>query len=69
MLDVIMLAYGEVNADEHFKRIQKLAPHAKRVDNVVGILEAHQAAAKLATTDNFYVVDADAYEPVASISI
>ena len=60
MLDVIMLAYGEVNADEHFKRIQKLAPHAKRVDNVVGILEAHQAAAKLATTDNFYVVDADA---------
>jgi hypothetical protein len=60
MLDVVMLAYGEPNADENFKRIQKLAPHAKRVDNVVGILEAHQAAAQLATTDNFYVVDADA---------
>jgi len=60
MLDVVMLAYGEPNADQNFKRIQKLAPNAKRVDNVVGILEAHQAAAKLATTDNFYVVDADA---------
>jgi hypothetical protein len=60
MLDVVMLSFGEPNADENFKRIQKLAPHAKRVDNVVGILEAHQAAAKLATTDNFYVVDADA---------
>ena len=60
MLDVVMLAYGEEHADENFKRIQKLAPHAKRVDNVVGILEAHKAAAQLATTDNFYVVDADA---------
>ena len=55
-----MLAYGEPNADANFKRIQKIAPHAMRVDNVAGILQAHKAAARLATTDNFYVVDADA---------
>ena len=37
------------------------APWAKRVDGVKGIFAAHKAAAKLAATDMFYVVDGDAY--------
>jgi hypothetical protein len=37
------------------------APNAKRVNGVKGIFEAHKAAAELATSDMFYVVDGDAY--------
>ena len=61
VLDVIFISYYEPNAEENWQRVLEKAPYAKRVDGVKGIFEAHKAAAKLATTDMFFVVDGDAY--------
>jgi radical SAM protein with 4Fe4S-binding SPASM domain len=60
-LDVVFISYDEPNAEENWQRVLEKAPHAKRVDGVTGIFEAHKVAAKLAKTDMFYVVDGDAY--------
>lgn len=60
MLDVVQISYFEQEADENFEILKMFAPHAKRVQGVKGILKAHQAAAHIAETNNFYVVDADA---------
>ncbi len=59
-LDVIFLSYDEKNADANFEKVLNFAPYAQRVHGVKGIFEAHKAAAELAQTDMFYVVDADA---------
>jgi len=61
VLDVIFLSYNESNAEVNYQRLLEFAPHAKRVSGVKGILEAHQAAARKSMTNNFYVVDADAW--------
>ncbi len=60
-LDVIFISYGELNAEKNWQRVLEKAPWAKRIDGVTGILEAHKAAANIAATDMFYVVDGDAY--------
>lgn len=60
MLDVIMLTFGEPEADENFEILKQKAPHAQRVDNVEGLLNAHKAAAEISKTKYFYVCDADA---------
>jgi hypothetical protein len=60
-LDVVFISYDEPNAEENWKRLLEKAPYAKRVNGVEGILNAHKAAAELATTDMFYAVDADAW--------
>jgi MoaA/NifB/PqqE/SkfB family radical SAM enzyme len=60
-MDVIFISYNEPNAEENWARVLEKAPHAKRVNGVEGIFEAHKAAAKLAITDMFFVVDGDAY--------
>jgi hypothetical protein len=60
-LDVIFISYQELNAEKNWKRVLEKAPNALRVDGVKGIFEAHKAAAKLAKTDMFFVVDGDAY--------
>ena len=60
-LDVIFISYNESNAEANWQRVLEKAPHALRVDGVRGIFNAHKAAAKLASTDMFYVVDGDAY--------
>jgi hypothetical protein len=60
-LDVVFISYNEPNADDNWKRLLEFAPNAKRVHGVKGILNAHKAAAKLASTDMFYVVDGDAW--------
>jgi len=60
MLDVIQISYYEETADENFEILQLFAPHARRVEGVKGIFDAHQAAARIAETNHFYVVDADA---------
>jgi hypothetical protein len=60
-LDVIFVSYKEPNADDNWNRLLEFAPNAKRVQGVHGILNAHKAAANLATTDMFYVVDGDAW--------
>ena len=61
VLDVIFISYYEPNAEENWQRVLEKAPYAKRVDGVKGIFEAHKAAANLASTDMFYVVDGDAW--------
>ena len=60
MLDVVQISYHESYADENFELLKLFAPHAKRVQGVKGIFEAHKAAAEIAETTNFYVIDADA---------
>lgn len=60
MLDVFFLSYNEPIADEHFELLLERAPHARRVHGVKGFVEAHRECARLSTTHNFYVVDADA---------
>lgn len=60
MLDVFMLTFGEPEADENFKILQEKAPHAKRIDGVEGLLNAHKACAEESRTNYFYVCDADA---------
>lgn len=62
--DVVFIANGEPNAEENFNRLKQVVSDKNtlhRVDNVKGIYEAHLAAANLAKTKMFYVVDADAY--------
>jgi len=61
MLDVFFISIGEVGAEENFQRLLKFAPKAKRVTDVKGIYSVHKACALQSTTDNFYVVDADAW--------
>ena len=58
--DVVFISYNEPNADENYEKLKLKRPDAKRVHGVTGIHNAHIAAAKLATTDMFWVVDADA---------
>jgi hypothetical protein len=66
-LDVIFISYNEPNAEDNWQRLLDLVPHAQRVDGVEGIMQAHQAAAKLASSDMFFVVDGDAYIEDATI--
>ena len=64
IFDIVFISNGEDNAEENYKRLLERAPAdctVHRVDGVAGIANAHQAAAKLATTEMFYVVDADAW--------
>lgn len=60
MLDIIQISYHESTADENFEILKLFAPEAKRIQGVKGIFEAHKAAAEIAETTHFYVVDADA---------
>jgi hypothetical protein len=60
-LDVVFISYNEPNADVNWQRVLEKAPWAKRVHGVKGIFNAHKAAAKLAKTDMFFVVDGDAW--------
>jgi len=59
--DIIFISYKEEAADENFKTLSERFPRAKRIDGVKGIHNAHIAAANLAETDMFWVVDADAH--------
>ena len=61
MLDVFMLTFGEPEADDNFAHLQTFAPHAKRIDGVKGLLNAHKACAEESETKYFYVCDADAW--------
>ena len=58
--DIVFISYNEPNADENYSALCKRYPNAKRVHSVKGIHQAHIAAAKLATTELFFVVDGDA---------
>ena len=58
--DIIFISYNEKNADENYENLKLRFPRVKRVHGVKGIQNAHIEAAKLAETDMFWVVDADA---------
>lgn len=59
-LDIIFLSYDEAASNNTYNNLRKRFNRIKRVHGVKGIKEAHRAAAKLSSTDMFYVVDADA---------
>jgi len=61
--DIVFISYQEPNADENYERLtsQFSDRNVLRVHGVKGIHQAHIEAAKLATTDMFYVVDGDAH--------
>ena len=58
--DIVFISYNEEFADDNFKKLKENYPNAKRINGVKGIHQAHIEAAKLCTTDMFWVVDADA---------
>jgi hypothetical protein len=58
--DMVFISYNELTADENYARLLERFPRALRVHGVKGIHQAHIEAAKLATTEMFWVVDADA---------
>lgn len=58
--DIIFISYQEPNADENYAKLISRFPRAKRVHGVKGIHQAHIEAAKISSTDMFWVVDADA---------
>jgi hypothetical protein len=58
--DIVFISYNEVNADENYKNLLDRFPNAIRVHGVKGIHQAHIEAAKRASTEMFWVVDADA---------
>ncbi len=61
MLDVFFITMNEEGCEDNWQRLLSFAPNAKRVDGVKGIYEVHKACAQLSVTENFYVVDADAW--------
>ena len=58
--DIIFISYNEPNADENYEKLKDRFLKVKRIHGVKGIHQAHIAAAKLAETDMFWVVDGDA---------
>ena len=58
--DIVFISNGEPNADENYDLLCQNFPHAKRVQNVKGIHQAHKRAAELVETEMFWVVDGDA---------
>ena len=58
--DIVFISYNEPNADDNYQSLTRRFPYAKRVHGVTGIHNAHIEAAKLSTTDMFWVVDGDA---------
>lgn len=58
--DVVFISFDEENAEENYKKLMEKRPDAKRVHKVVGIHQAHIAAANLCTTEMFWIVDGDA---------
>ena len=58
--DAVFISYNEPNADENYEILKSKISTAKRVHGVVGIHQAHIAAAKLVNTNMFWVIDGDA---------
>lgn len=58
--DIVFISYNEEYATENYNNLLKKFPRAKRINGIKGIHQAHIEAAKLCSTDYFWVVDADA---------
>ena len=64
MYDIVFISFNEPNANQVYfnllKHIVKLDNSVYRIHGVTGIHQAHIAAAKIVSTNMFWVVDADA---------
>lgn len=58
--DIVMITYGESNADANWARLKLRFPRAVRIDGICGIHNAHRYAATLVKSPMFWVVDGDA---------
>ena len=67
MPDVFYLSFRDDFSEENYERIWELADHCydrpkiEIVSDIEGIYNAHNICAKRSTTENFFVIDADAY--------
>ena len=60
MYDIVFISYNEPNADKNFADLKSRFQIAKRIHGVKGIHQAHKAAANLALTNMFWIIDGDA---------
>jgi len=58
--DIVFISYDESDIDIKFDKLKQRFPRIKHIHGIKGIHNAHIEAAKICTTDYFYVVDADA---------
>lgn len=58
--EIVFISYNEPNADENFNRLKNRFFNIKRIHGIKGIHQAHIEAAKIVSTEMFYVVDGDA---------
>jgi hypothetical protein len=64
MLDVFYLTYNGDYSQKNFDRIVELSDGENRITNVAdidGIYAAHKRCAEMSMTENFFVIDGDAY--------
>lgn len=54
--DIVFISYDEENAEHHWELLKHKQPRAQRIHGVVGLFNALQEAARLASTDWFYAV-------------
>jgi hypothetical protein len=57
--DVFMIAYGEPNAAENWRRLKTIVPQARPIENVPGLFAGYAACARAARTPHYFAVDAD----------
>lgn len=57
--DVVMVGFDEPNAAENWQRLQQICPRSRLVSGVSGIQAAYTAAARMAESPYFFIVDAD----------
>ena len=57
--DIVFISYNEINANTNYEKLLERFPRAKRIHGVQGIYKAHIEAAKLCSSDYFWVVDGD----------
>ena len=57
--DIFFISYEEETANENWKKFKIRFPHARRVNRIHGIHNAHKLCAALALGNMFYTVDAD----------
>ena len=58
--DIVFISYNESQADQNYNNLKLRFPRAKRIHGITGIHRAHIEAARVSTTEMFWVVDADA---------
>ena len=57
--DIVFISYNEINANTNYEKLLERFPRAKRIHGIQGIYKAHIEAAKLCSSDYFWVVDGD----------